>query len=201
MCVLVENCFHWVGYHLVQQLLDDNEEVDGIDDQRTLKQVHLAMYVARHAQFQLLQNPEINWEERQYSIHITVDTSVEVLETKPNGALTLTTSSQDTSTSDTIELPLLFGEWMPMTEDGMYRENGDWIGFQSEQFANEAVYVVDFMKVLVHCIKKNLLDSTSSSSENRNKSLAKCVKIQDNSPMNTNLETVKAHYIQHKTYY
>ncbi|QGS68491.1 hypothetical protein CV093_07940 [Oceanobacillus sp. 143] len=52
----------------------------------------------------------------------------------------------------------LFGEWMPMTEKGYYR-NQEFIAFQSNEFIENAIYIEDFSERLIHCLQSGNLPS------------------------------------------
>ncbi len=136
----VENCFHWIGFHIVNRLLEEGCRVDGIDDLSTEKKENLAMFVGRNELFRHL--PVIQ-ESSGYNAIITVDDQmVKMHREEPV----------------TIQLPLLFGEWMPMNQDGVY--NGDeFVPFAAKEFTSRAVYIDDFLTGFLQWLQASSLPS------------------------------------------
>ncbi|SDQ88365.1 hypothetical protein [Virgibacillus salinus] len=182
MLFLVENCFQWVGFHIVNCLLENGYKVDGIDDLSSDKKKHLSMFVGRNSSFQHIFS---------YKRDATYDSSIKITENQ----LDLTLQQ---NTSHLIKLPILFGEWMPMKINGMYHNNS-FIPFDSDIFLNEAIYIGDFMKSLTQWIKSSQLPEILEVKSINNKQseeikLENSVYIRNNRTIEENLKMVIKHY-------
>lgn len=182
MLFLVENCFQWMGFHLVNCLLENGYKVDGVDDLSSDKKDHLSMYIGRNASFQHLSSLKrgTNYDS---SINITDNEIVLTMEQ---------------NTSHRINLPILFGEWMPMKRDGMYHRN-TFISFDSDIFLNEAIYIGDFMKSLIQWVKSSQLPEilevkSINNKQNEEIKLENSVYIRNNITIEENLKMVRKHY-------
>ncbi|MBP1947248.1 hypothetical protein [Virgibacillus litoralis] len=189
MLFLVENCFQWMGFHLVNCLLENGNEVDGVDDLSSDKKEHLSMYVGRNASFQHLSSLE---REATYDRTIKITEDQLVLTLQQN-------------TSHRINLPILFGEWMPMKKAGMYYKN-KFISFDSDIFLNEAIYIGDFMKSLAQWIKSSQLPEILEVKSINNKQseeikLENSVYIRNNRTIEENLKMVIKHYEKFEDFY
>src|SRR5699024_11747942 len=96
MIFLVENCFHWLGFHIINRLLDNGYQVDGMDDLDTDKKEHLSMFVGRNELFR-----QITSRERNTDYDISMQADARKLESEKEQAIT-------------IKLPLVFGEGVQM---------------------------------------------------------------------------------------
>lgn len=187
MTFLVENCFHWIGFHVVNLLLEDGYEVIGADVINTSKKEHLEMFVGRNDGFTHI---------TEKSDHILYDAVIRI------GDNELEIHKGQTST---IKLPLLFGEWMPMNVDGFY--SGDtFISFESNYFLTEGVYIEDFLKILMQCIQSSQLPSVLKvRSANKGKDtevkLENSIYIRDNVPIQNNAKVVVNHFKKFKAIY
>ncbi|UOQ92823.1 hypothetical protein MUO14_20795 [Halobacillus shinanisalinarum] len=131
MVSIIYNCFHWIGYHCIQHLLQDGREVIGIDKIDTQVKEHLYMSVGRNSNFQHFSTGEDreNHSHQSYEdqrLYIYND----MIEICPNGR---------TSNRLCVELPQLYGEWMDIQAD-TYEEFRHWV------INSRAVYVEDFIK-------------------------------------------------------
>ncbi|WP_174612782.1 hypothetical protein [Virgibacillus ihumii] len=177
---LVENCFYWIGFHIVEYLLDQGYTVTGNDEIDTDGKEHLSMFIGRNENFTHMKQ---RLNESAYDIRLTPHET----------ALTLHKDS-----ASTIYLPLLFGEWMPMNQDGMYYR-GDFIAFDSDEFVEKAVYIGDFLKIIDQCIAASNLPSAVNVKKkgediNAEIKLENSVFIRNNRPINDRIKTVKNHY-------
>ncbi|MFB4169764.1 hypothetical protein [Virgibacillus sp. JSM 102003] len=182
MLFLVENCFQWMGFHLVNCLLENGYKVDGVDDLSSEKKENLSMYVGRNASFQHLTSSK---RGTTYDRSINIKDKEFVLTIKQN-------------TSHRIKLPLLFGEWMPMKRDGMYLQS-TFISFDSDIFLNEAIYIGDFMRSLIQWEKSSQLPEvlevkSINNKQNEEIKLENSVYIRNNRTIEENLEMVIKHY-------
>ncbi|HLR62860.1 MAG TPA: hypothetical protein VK097_10505 [Lentibacillus sp.] len=187
MYFLVENCFHWIGFHIVSRLLDNGWQVDGMDDLDTDKKEHLSMFLGRNDLFHHVSSCE---RSSDYDARVSVGNRELVLQ-KPE--------------SITIKLPLIFGEWMPMNEEGIYTQN-DFIRFDSEPFLSRAVHVADVFESLEQWIASSelpaILDVRSfHDRQTDNIKLENAVYIRNNRPINEQIKMVKKHYGRYKKFY
>lgn len=184
---LVEKCFHWVGFHIVEYLLGRGYTVSGNDKINTDAKDHLSMLIGRNANFtHLEQRPD----SKVFDIRITPD------EDK------LTLHKESTST---MKLPLLFGEWMPMNQEGMYHRN-EFIAFDSDRFLIDAVYIGDFLTIVQQCIDASNLPSVIKVKHGEKDAasdlkLENSVFIRNNRPIMNRLKTVQNHYEKFSEFY
>ncbi|MFC4559304.1 hypothetical protein ACFO3D_13980 [Virgibacillus kekensis] len=188
MTVLVENCFDWLGYHILEELLENDYETAGVDEITTDFKEHLSMLVGRNALFRHITEPE---RENKYDSSIVVKSD----------QLIITRDGQQT----TVELPLLFGEWMPMNEAGIYRQNNH-IPFDSNFFQKNAVYVDDFVRSLLLWMKASQLPGvlevkSATDDKEVNIKLENSVYIRNNIPINELVGLVKNHYNKYRNIY
>ncbi|MFC2949931.1 hypothetical protein [Virgibacillus sediminis] len=149
MKILVVNCNHWIGYHIVEELLDQDYSVDGLPDQE--KGGDLLLFFGRNSNFTMLENEaEVS---PSYTTVITIGKVVGSLETKSNRCFSIGEERPGQSAKIiTIHPPLLFGEWMPMNEYGIL-VGEKFIRFDSEKFKQEAVYIKDFARAVMQWIQ------------------------------------------------
>jgi len=138
--VYVKNCFHWIGYHLVTALLDEEWTVYAKDPLNTPEREHLSMFLARHSQFSLLEDEvdkdkipliEIreNKDENKVKIHLTTKQGKKVY----------------------IDCSSLVGEWMPMSSTQvLYKcKVQPWEGLKKEEIIEIGV----FAGIIIKCLK------------------------------------------------
>lgn len=123
MTILVAPCFHWIGFHLVEELLNEGEEVVGMQKINTEKEENLALFLGRNSSF--IHTDEIdNFEGVPFSSILTTDKyalteTLTTLEAKNYFYLTRGSETGSVKKDWTvINRPLLFGEWMDREEEG-----------------------------------------------------------------------------------
>ncbi|RYG72582.1 hypothetical protein EU245_09605 [Lentibacillus lipolyticus] len=187
MIYVVKNCFHWIGYHIVNRLLEEGCQVNGMDDLSTEKKENLMMFVGRNEQFR---HVSINSKNSGHDVTITVDDHMIKLHKEH---------------PVTIKLPLLFGEWMPMREDGVF--NGQaYVPFDASEFAARAVHIDDFLTSFVQWIHASSLPSSiiaksvhdRSEEDNR---YDQYLYIRQRQPLEAAIRSVKEHYRKYKEFY
>src|SRR5699024_5331671 len=138
MSHLVTNCFDWEGFHMVNQELDKGHEVEGDDEETTDFKEHLSMFLGRNSEFRMKTRDELTSYDT--AIVIREDPCTDVLKARKmlNISCNKIQAKREASMT-TIHVPILFGEWMPMNEQGMYVGN-QFISFDSAHFLSEAVY-------------------------------------------------------------
>ncbi|ALX48647.1 hypothetical protein [Lentibacillus amyloliquefaciens] len=187
MVFYVENCFHWVGFHIVNHLLEEGYSVDGTDDINTDTKEVLSMFVGRNELFRQL---EPGQREREYEAAICISDDALMLEM---------------DRSVTINLPLVFGEWMPMNHNGFFSRE-EFIRFDSHQFKREAIYIGEFLNSLRQWIQTSELPSimdvrSYNDARNKNIDYENSVYIRTAHPLDKYVEAVKMHYEKYKKFY
>lgn len=142
--MFVINCNHWIGYHVINELLENDYPVKGIvqpdypDD--------LLMFFGRNSSFSItdsiadITKPVIiigKYNEKIPEGNIYWINPPE-LEKAPH--------------MNIIRVPMLFGEWMPMNENGCYIGK-EFISFQKLKKEENALYVKEFAKMLLPFIQ------------------------------------------------
>ncbi|GGB39946.1 hypothetical protein F3157_07075 [Virgibacillus dakarensis] len=206
MSFLVTNCFDWIGFHIINYLVENGYQVDGFDNTATNKKENLAMMVGRNDLFSLLQDKK-ECRER-YTAIIINGSNGHALDLKADKMVKLCRDEarkEGDAQLTTVMLPLLFGEWMPMNEKGMYAQNR-FVPFDSDVFLNDAIYIEDFVLCLMQIIQSNHLPSfieLRSVKDNRklDKNSKRFIFLRDIRPIEKNVKKVQDHYNRFKTIY
>lgn len=197
----VSHCFHWIGFHIVNHLLENGYSVTGNEHALTDKQEHLAMMIGRNDLFTLLID---DTPKGKYTHVILPNENSDVpqeIDAVKTFKLSREEGQHDKRMVD-VRTPLLFGEWMPMNENGMYVD-GKYIPFDSETFQNDAVYIGDFIASLMLCLMsshqpgKLAIKPKSSISAERDR---QAVFLRERRPVDQQLRTVVAHYKRFKRF-
>ena len=154
MPILVMNCDHWIGFHLVERLLELGYQVHGVAEEE--KDDYLTHFFGRNSRFAFVTSTE----------EIVYDACFMISEMKENQ--TIQTDQMiliddryqfkkvENKHAHIIRPPLLYGEWMPMTKDSVYYADR-WINIHSEQFKKDGVYIKNFVDSLLQLMHiKNL---------------------------------------------
>lgn len=203
MSFLVTNCFDWIGFHMVNHLLEKGYTVDGMDEETTASKDHLSMFLGRNSAFHLKKKKELT----------TYDTAIVIGEEPcPDGLKAKQIINirrnklQDTQkTSMTmLYVPVLFGEWMPMNDKGMY-VNNQFITFDSAHFLSEAIYIKDFIAGLFQWMQSadipSGLEVKSKGSEIKDVKLENTVYIRNNEQTADKIKKVLKHYRNYQQFY
>lgn len=192
MNILVRNCFHWIGFHIVNRFILNGNHVVGLNDHMTDRAEFLSFFLGRNSLFTL-----VDQTQAQYDLTVIVndDKDRKKLLLKRKGAEILTT----------IQTPLLFGEWMKMDENGIFIANKH-IPFKSDKFLTQAIHIDDFTKSLNQWIKSTHLPAhlkTQSSRDVFHKDviLDNSIYIRDNIPIERKVNDLKDHYKRFNNYY
>ncbi|MYL70263.1 hypothetical protein GLW00_05345 [Halobacillus litoralis] len=135
MMVTVNPCFHWIGYHLTSNLLQEGIEVIGIDPIEDPKSDLLYMYVGRNSNFQHF------FQRSDKENHIQQSNDEWEVDLVDNGLLLRHGDKE----SEWIEIPLLYGEWMDIGKTGI-KEKGEFVQWIME---HKATYVGDFIEAFL----------------------------------------------------
>ncbi|WP_106498021.1 hypothetical protein [Lentibacillus sp. Marseille-P4043] len=199
MSLFVTNCFQWIGFHIVNYLIEHDFKVDGFDEIETSKQENLSMLVGRNDLFSLV-TPE-TVQKKAYDMLIINGSHESQSAVQADRTIHLCWGLPDKklpSRTTIIKLPLLFGEWMPMNEKGMYAQN-KFIPFDSADFLDNGVYIEDFINCLAQLIQTNhfpsFIEIKSANNKTRaEKELEKAIYPRDVSPIEENVKKVLEHY-------
>lgn len=198
MHILIENCFHWAGFHLINQFLEEGILVKGVDQVNTPKKEHLSMYVSRNDSFTLY---DIKPDEKDWHCAIKVgDCSVGELQEQ---SITLSILSGVHKANECIiRIPHLIGEWMPYEQ--MVSLKNDEVKLQSAISIKDLTHAIhqwiDIETLLpatinvVSARKKDI--STISSVE-----LESLVYLRDNRSILTCFEEIMDHYQKFQVFY
>ncbi|WP_404451731.1 hypothetical protein LG329_15525 [Virgibacillus necropolis] len=200
MTICVTNCLHWIGFHIVNRLIENDYQVDGVADISSESEEELSLMLGRNSSFTLYSN-ENAIKDTKYSDAVLFHESkqpIQALKTFNFG------KDIDKPNSINIELPLLFGEWMPMDEKGVY-VNKQYIEFYSTRFQEEAIYINDFVDCFMQWLKVPDLPNNISLTKNKNlqikeDTLEKQLYIRGNRPIDDQIENLIKHYKKIKNY-
>lgn len=200
----VSGCFHWIGYHIVNHLLEHSYPVATDERPLTDNEEHLAMMIGRNDLFSPLSDDR------------SANNDTHVILSKENGAPIQNMDAVKTFKLSrkqeqgrkgiiVVQLPLLFGEWMPMNEDGVYVDER-FIPFTSEIFQNKAVYIKDFIASFMLCLESShmpkklaIKPKTEMTSEKEND--RQVIYLRKRKPIDDQIKTVVAHYRRFKQFY
>lgn len=204
MSILVVNCFGWVGYHITIELLEAGYLVDGLDQMSTKKHDHLSMFIGRNSSFSFKDEEHTG----SYKYCIMVGSKPHITHLGAGRIFHISDAPKKASAlkhTMTIEIPMLFGEWMPMNDKGIYYQ-GTFIPFNSSKFLLEAVYIKDFTRSLLQWINTSYMSHMVKVKSVRNKGesdlkLENTIFLRDNRPIQKNIQYVISHYHRFKEYY
>lgn len=188
LVTLVANCNHWIGFHIVNGLLDRGLKVDGLVTDK--KDDDLTCFFGRNSNFSFFEEEHNTYDQiikiGTMDINATLSSGVFMTLAHPS------TVNQSTSPNELyIELPLLFGEWMPMTETGMYFQD-EFISFSSDDFNQHATYIQDFVVCFINWLNTSDLHHIKRTVKKIN--LDKLVGIQEKRPKEDKVKQVIQHY-------
>ncbi|WP_139344966.1 hypothetical protein [Virgibacillus pantothenticus] len=189
LVTLVANCNHWIGFHIVNGLLEQGLEVEGLVNDK--KDDGLTLFFGRNSNFSFFIDKKNNPYDQiirvgTMNINANLSSGLFMTLAHPSTVNHLTSSNELY-----IELPLLFGEWMPMTESGMYFQ-GEFISFSSDNFNQHATYIQDFVARFINWLSTTDLHHINRTVKKIN--LDKFVGIQDNRPKEDKVKQVIQHY-------
>lgn len=192
MNIFVQDCFHWIGFHIVNRFITNGYSVVGKHAHMTERAEYLSFFLGRNSLFKLVDDRQVN-----------SDVSIIVNDNKAHMELVVTNEKKLKIT--TINTPLLFGKWMPMNETGIFMNQKN-ISFDSKKFVTQAVYMDDFTKILIQCLESSLLPSSldiysKGYKSNKYIKLANSLYIRDNIPIEKKVNRLKDHYQKYKSYY
>lgn len=202
MSILVINCFHWLGFHIISHLLETGEAVDGLHIPSRDSREHLADFVGRNSQFQLLeQAPK---QEYENIIIIGEYPSIDQLKAKRLIMVNGETRSNIHSLI-TVHANILFGEWMPMDLQGIYIGE-KYVSFESDEFLREAIYVEDFVQILMTILQSSHLADHIYIRSREVKSLVgipeeQIINLRTQTPIKEKIRSLQKHFREFRQWY
>lgn len=143
---------HWIGYHIVTELLDAGCQVDGKRDNQI--DSGLEDFFGRNSHFQ-----ETDQVTNSYDLAIVINHHSEITDLpqytkKILHIYTDANGHKISNYADTtvISAPYLIGEGMEMNENGLIAD-GRLLSFADKEWQNKAIYIKDFLNVLMQWIK------------------------------------------------
>ncbi|WP_042149029.1 hypothetical protein [Paucisalibacillus sp. EB02] len=204
MTILIQNCFHWIGYHYVNFLLEKGIVVKGVDKIDTEKKENLYMFIGRNSSFELMDSPKNN----KAKIAIVIgdcNSAAPCIDAERIFQLDVNGLKNKIDNATIIKAPLLFGEWMDMTEEGLVTGEKI-IRFDSVKFQSESVYIGDFVKATYPVLKlppnsSNITVFSKKIFLNESVKLENSIYIRDNVPIEDRMKKVLTHYRRYKKFY
>jgi hypothetical protein len=202
--VLVYNCFHWIGFHYVNVLLEKGMVVKGMDHIDSDKKENLSMFFGRNSSFQLVSSRD----SLNVDVAIIIGNREIPSKIKAERIIKITNHVQqeDESTNViTIIAPILYGEWMDMTAESVILGQRR-IAFDSEEFQSTAIHVLDFIQATLPLFQKQYSPSIINVFSKKvflddAVKLENSLYIRDNRPIEKNVKKVIEHYKRHKELY
>lgn len=200
MEILIMNYNDWIGFHLVEAFLNEGYTVHGVKGKDSNE--NLEDFLARNSNFHV----QRKLEKKTYSFIICPGDSEQLA--KRDAEQLILINSPNIKQDDgilLINIPLLYGEWMPMDEEGFY-VNGHKIEFGSEIFKKEAIYIGDFITLFLQWLRKttNLEEIRMKLGKNKDNQAVKLEKtffVDENVPIGDELEKVITHYKKYQQFY
>ncbi|GGM24982.1 hypothetical protein GCM10011351_08340 [Paraliobacillus quinghaiensis] len=199
---VIIGCFNWIGFHLLETLLQNGEEVIGVDQLDHPKREHLSMFVGRNANFTYYETLD-QVKKNNLNNHIQAVFMCDQVQSFNRKSISSLKYIQffpkQKGQQEVIEvkLPLLYGEWMDRDENGIYNSN-EFIQYDSALFKEKAIYIKDFIGAIIQLSDASNSPSTVSyytpeQLQEQQSSVTDLFILPSNSPTR-NLEKVEAHY-------
>ncbi|GAB3789887.1 hypothetical protein [Virgibacillus kimchii] len=197
MTYLVNNCNHWISYHMIDALLNNGQKVEGLKNGE--KNDHLLLYFGRNSNFSIAED----YKTKKYQRVISLNSPLSGI--KAEHVLVINPDDHEKADGISyIKVPLLFGEWMPMNKQGMYVDE-TFISFDSESFLANAMYIKDFTKAMIEWIdseNKSLKQGEiAKKAENQRLRLESFIHLRDNDAVKKQIAQVIEHYTIYKEMY
>lgn len=152
---IIINAFHWIGYHLVEEILSNGEKVIGVDDKEDKRKEQLSMYIGRNAHFQWYENISDMLDNEKISIHdhifaIEAEHLLDDYLIKKTNCIAVCTRSVKPSKEmiKYVEVPGVYGKWMPNLREWL-SDKHDRLLLQTQQSEEVTVSISDFVKALL----------------------------------------------------
>ncbi|MFG6115566.1 hypothetical protein ACGTN9_10275 [Halobacillus sp. MO56] len=148
MVYIIDACFHWIGFHLTQHLLTEGHEVIGIDPLEGTKQENLYFFIGRNSRFQHFHSIE---EMERHCHNETIEAVISVGRPANGksrfGELFVCESVEGFMKNEgtSVELPPLYGEWMPRDEQAINISKSEPLLFSELVDREDSIYIEDFI--------------------------------------------------------
>lgn len=199
---LVIGSNHWIGFHIVNELLAQDIQVDGIEEKQGNEL--LSLYFGRNSSFSLVTD-DVNKhydtiifsDKKQLLQHVQADRIFEIIGDEEQ--------LKNATNSICIHPPILFGEWMPIKDGGVY-DRQQWIGFDSAVLQTSGVYIEDFAKGLIQWMHTRQLPAELVVKSIRDKAHDKgkrgnTIYLRDHISVQENIKKVCDHYERYSALY
>ncbi|MCD5324700.1 MULTISPECIES: hypothetical protein [Pontibacillus] len=143
MAYLLSGCFHWIGYHLTEALLNEGETVIGVDSDWNEQKEWLSLYVGRNASFHLLDSvgdvKDSMLDEDLVVVHIGGEKEI-----------------KDPKIPITFEWIIEVGKKNHEEHPVLYAKEvyGPWMPHPVKPTSAEALYVDDFIRGILEVIEQ-----------------------------------------------
>ncbi|MFA1818958.1 hypothetical protein ACDX78_01940 [Virgibacillus oceani] len=198
MTHLVNDCNHWISYHLIEEFLNAGYKVEGLENKE--KDDYLLMFFGRNSNFSITDD----YKKKHYHAVISLHQPVDNVKTEKTYIVNPIDNQHKIDGIAYIQVPLLFGEWMPMNKQGMY-VNKKFISFDSEYFLTKSIYIKDFTKVFVQWMQKGNnnqeMEIISKNDKSERVKLENLLYLRDNGPIEEQLNQVIEHYATYRKIY
>lgn len=194
------NYTEWIGFHLAEALLNEGYTVHGIKGENGNE--NLEGFLVRNSNFHV----QRKIEKRNYLLVICPGNNEKISELDAAQTLFINTVDIDQESGILlINVPFLYGEWMPMDEEGFYVTNQK-VAFDSEIFKNEAIYIGDFIKLFLQWIGKTtdleeIRMKLGKNITNQAVKLEKTFFVDENVPIGDKFEKIIGHYKKYHKFY
>lgn len=190
----------WIGYHFVDYFLQRGHKVYGIEGEAG--NPVLKDFFVRNSNFKTFESRvDINYD------YIICIGNLEGVPNLDSDYFFLINGKNNARKEDVllIDIPNLFGEFMPMTDEGYY-DKEKWIEFSAETFQNDGVYIAHFVEEFIDLLEKlteniNLKSIIKEKGQNEEVSLEKSFFLRENVPIGKELAKVRKHYKKFKALY
>ncbi|GGC74551.1 hypothetical protein GCM10007216_01480 [Thalassobacillus devorans] len=196
MVYIIDSCFHWVGFHLVQHLLTEGKEVIGIDRVEDSKRENLYFYIGRNSRFQHFNSiQEMDRHCHQEHIEAAIRIEDSALDDEGEFGGMLLCESVETlmeGKGERLDLPPLYGEWMPRNESVVYIGKEP-ILFEELIQREDASYIEDFLARFLSDLTERGIAAV--------KEVYRMEKLADTSDREKIYSQLQNHYQRHQQFY
>ncbi|MDL4842913.1 Rossmann-fold NAD(P)-binding domain-containing protein [Aquibacillus rhizosphaerae] len=212
---LVLGCYHWIGFHITNKLLKEGYHVIGFDEGDAEKEDELSMFFGRNSLFTKLDNKEDivkGYKSKKFNacFNLLDQKSVEgLLRMKVGRWFQLGTPNKlNLNNKIVIDLPLLFGEWMPRKKSG-FIYGKDFIYFNSGDFKRKALYIEDFVDAIFQLVQSSHIPShiqlkpfkENNQGHQGERIEYQTIFVREGEHVDQRLEKIKTHYEQFHSFY
>ncbi|WP_026771748.1 hypothetical protein [Sediminibacillus sp. JSM 1682029] len=213
---LILPCFDWIGFHLCEKLLYHGEQVIGIGEATTVRQDNFWAFLARNSSFQLFPTVE-EYQTSKTEANLEAIIQIETEQKAPvpdalkaSRKFLLNGKMQERPTNKEdwchVELPMLYGEWMPRSKDSMFSPDGGEVPFDSQTFHDDAVYIKDFLQEFFPLLKtkqskKHVIISPSGDQEGQRETDAEVIPVFHSESTGQRQKKLQRHYEKFISFY